>query len=118
MADSIDSLMREVSKLRKILYAQQSGLPERLSVMVVGRDAASPEGVKRAVLNRLAEYGLTDQDDAEQAGCTITVVCLPWLIEREVGNRKDRQEQIDEAPHLNPISRWDSTTNSLNVENT
>lgn len=90
MADSIDSLMKEVSKLRKVLFAQQSGIPERLVVMVTGRTAASPEGVKRAVLDRLAAYGLDNESDAEQAGCTITVICLPWMTDREVGNLKTR----------------------------
>lgn len=84
MADSIDSLQKQLDKLKRILRAQQDGIPDRLTVMVTGRAAASPEGVKRAVLDRLAAYGLDDEADAEQAGCVITVTCLPWLDKREV----------------------------------
>ncbi len=107
MADSIDSLMREVNKLRKILFAQQSGIPDRLTVMVTGRTAASPEGVRRAIEDRLAAYGLEDETDAEQAGCTITVICLPWLDKREAA-------QV----HPTEADEVDSTITSLNVEST
>lgn len=92
MADSIDSLMREVSKLRKILFAQNSGIPDRLTVLVTGDRCRTPERIKQAVLDRLEAFGLDDESQAEEAGCTITVVCLPWLTEREIGNLMSRTE--------------------------
>jgi len=107
MADSIDSLQKQLDKLKRILRAQQTGIPDRLTVMVTGRTAASPEGVKRAVLDRLAAYGLEDETDAEQAGCTITVICLPWLDKREAA-------QV----HPTEADKLDSTITSLNVETT
>lgn len=86
MADSIDSLQKQVDKLSRILRAQQGGIPDRLVVMVTGRNAKSPEGVRKAITDRLAAYGLDDESDAAQAGCEVIVLVLPWLESREAGH--------------------------------
>jgi hypothetical protein len=82
MAESIDTLQKQVNKLTLILQAQQSGLPARLTIFAPGYSA---ERVDCLILDRLNQYGLEDKHQAEDAGCEVTVIALPWLIDRQVG---------------------------------
>jgi len=82
MAESIDTLQKQVNKLTLILQAQQSGLPARLTIFAPGCDAQQVDSI---ILDRLYQYGLEDRNQAEDAGCEITVIALPWLTERQIG---------------------------------
>ncbi len=86
MAESIDALQRQVNKLTQILQAQQSGLPNQLTVFVKGTQASSSEEINRIILERLSLFGLKDLSDAQDAGCDIKVIALPWLTDREIGH--------------------------------
>lgn len=85
MAESIDTLQRQVNKLSLLLQAQQRGLPSRLIVFVTGEQALCNDGVNRMVESRLRHFGLEDESQAVEAGCEITVAALPWLTSRAIG---------------------------------
>lgn len=87
MAESIDTLQRQVSKLSMILQAQQSGLPSRLVVLVTGKQARTDESIEQIISERLKGFGLDDQSHALEAGCEVTVAALPWLTGRAVGRQ-------------------------------
>lgn len=88
MAESIDTLQRQVNKLSIILQAQQSGLPSRLVVFVTGKQASTKDSIEQVITERLGAFGLDNQSHAFEAGCEITVASLPWLTERAIGRHQ------------------------------
>ena len=85
MADLIDTLQKKVDRLQRLLRAQESGIPDKLVVMVTGHDATNPEGIKQAIADELKRYGLEDEEQAFEAGCTVIPAPLPWLTNRTIG---------------------------------
>lgn len=81
MSEAIDKLRREVQELRRVINAQQSGLPSHLGVILHSDD---PVVTKAAVSARLAPFGLFTLDEAKEAGCEVSVLCLPWCEGRAV----------------------------------
>lgn len=81
MSEALDKARREIAELRAIINAQQSGLPERLGVIVYSDD---PTHVENKIKALLAPYGLTTIAEANAAGCDVDVLCLPYCKGREV----------------------------------
>lgn len=81
MSEALDKLRREILELRRVINAQQSGLPSHLGVIVHSDD---PVVTKAAVSARLAPFGLFTLDEAKEAGCEVSVLCLPWCEGRAV----------------------------------
>lgn len=96
MAESIDTLQRQVTKLTTLLQAQQSGLPARLTVLVTGEEANSNDGIQRVIALRLKKFGLKDESEALEAGCEIAITALPWLTDRKLRKVKvpDMQDAV------------------------
>lgn len=86
MAESIDSLQRAVTKLSQILVAQQSGLPNRVVVILRGAQAITPALTEQAIKDRISAFGLLSVDDLSDAGSELVTVSLPWLASRSVGH--------------------------------
>lgn len=81
MSEALDKARREIEELRRIINAQQSGLPSRLGVIVHSDD---PTLIEEAIRARLAPYGLATPEQAEAAGCKFDVLCLPYCNGRSV----------------------------------
>lgn len=81
MSEALEKARREIEDLRRIINAQQSGLPSRLGVLVYSKDQRDAEAAIRA---RLAPYGLSTVAEAEAAGCEVRVLCLTYLEGRTV----------------------------------
>lgn len=85
MSAALDQLRRELNALRAIVRAQQSGIPTGLAVLAKGYDGSSPERIEKAVQRALEPYGISTHEEAEAAGCRVTVCALPWLDGRDIG---------------------------------
>ena len=81
MSEALDRMRREVEELKRIVNAQRSGLPARLGVIV---HSDKPTHIEAAVRAKLSVYGLSTVDEAEQAGCEVSVLCLPYCAGRQV----------------------------------
>lgn len=81
MSAAIDLLQREIANLKKVLTAQERGIPSQIAVAVKGEAAKTPEGRAEAVKKALAPYGLETTEDAIAAGCDVRVITLAWLRE-------------------------------------
>lgn len=77
-----DSLVKQYEDLKKALHARESGLPDRLVVMVCSND---DEAVEDAVKQRLAVYGLDTIEEARLAHSRVVTCSLPWAVGRKVG---------------------------------
>lgn len=103
MSEALDKARREIAELRRIINAQQSGLPARLGVIVY---SDNPTHREAAITSRLAPYGLSTVAEAKEAGCDVTILCLPYCEGRTVDKTdpaeyerlrnagKDREENI------------------------
>lgn len=90
MSETLDRARREIAELRKIINAQQSGIPPRLGVIVFSDNATH---IEEAVKAKLGVYGLSSREEAKAAGCDVDVMCLPWCKGRAVD--KTSPEQLE-----------------------
>lgn len=77
-----DNLTAQYEALKRAFNARQSGLPDRLVVMVYSDD---PDVMEAAVKERLAKYGLESEEEARLAHCEIVKTALPWAAGRKIG---------------------------------
>lgn len=98
-----DSLIKQYEDLKKALHARESGLPDRLVVMVYSND---DKAVEAAVRQRLGEYGLDTIEEARLAHCEVVVTKLPWAAGRKVGinNRNDSRVMNELRGAMNHLS--------------
>lgn len=98
-----DSLVKQYEDLKKALHARESGLPDRLVVMVYSNN---DEVVEAAVKQRLAVYGLDTIEEARLAHCEVVVSKLPWAAGRSIGisNRNDPRVMNELRGDMNTLS--------------
>lgn len=81
MSEVLDRAQRELAEMRRTLNALQSGIPAFLGVLV---HSDAPHVIKAAIKDKLAPYGLLTVEEATEAGCEISVLCLPYCEGRTV----------------------------------
>lgn len=111
MSAAIDLLQREIANLKKVLTAQERGIPSQIAVAVKGEAAKTPEGRAEAVKKALAPYGLETTEDAIAAGCDVRVITLAWLREGTRNIPKPSIRTQTAQPQISGMSSANSLAN-------
>lgn len=86
-----DNLVKQYEELKRALHARESGLPDRLVVMIYSDDDAE---MAAEVKKRLAAYGLESEEEARLASCEIVKVKAPWAAGRGIGIRSRTDPRV------------------------